>query len=177
MTAWHPFPSCTHLFRYLYVFSTFKPLWGGFILKMEHHCSRQDGWGYMGPWRKEGSKKREKREKKRDWQREIEKNVWEAESQIEKVVFKMDASSCSEPQRKREKVTTILLNYTSPSGYRSLCLTIEFSRVGRGFIFRLESVHLTLSSCLTSLRPSFLSFCDKPLISDVIEVGKKTLIV
>lgn len=30
--------------------------------------------------------------------------------------FKMGASSCSMPQKKRGKVTSFLLNYTSPSG-------------------------------------------------------------
>lgn len=101
--------------------------------------------------------KRKEREKKGMAERNRKKCLRGRES--DKVVFKMDASSRSKPQRKREKVTTILLNYTSPSGQRSLCLTIEFRRVGRGFIIRLKSVQshpLFLSYSFVSLFPLFL---------------------
>ncbi len=63
----------------------------------------------MGPHKREVRKRETKDGKK------IEKNVRGRESDKESG-FKMDASSCSKPQRKRGKVTTILLNYTSPSG-------------------------------------------------------------
>lgn len=138
-----------------YKFSTFNPLRGGFILKIEYHAASrmvEVTWGHKG--RKCQRKEREKR----DWQRKIEKKCLRG-GESDKVVFKMDASSRSKPQRKREKVTTILLNYTSPSGQRSLCLTIEFRRVGRGFIIRLESVQshpLFLSYSFVSLFSLFL---------------------
>lgn len=68
-------------------------------------------WGHMGEDSMRGERKRER---KKDW-RETEKNARGRELDTESG-FKMDASSCSKSQRKRGKVTTILLNYTSPSG-------------------------------------------------------------
>lgn len=71
----------------------------------------------MEPYgRGEHGRTEKEREKKRDQKREIEKKCVRGRETDRESGFKMDASSCSKPQRKRGKVTAILLNYTSPSG-------------------------------------------------------------
>lgn len=69
-------------------------------------------WSHMG----EESMRGEREKKKKDWKRDRKKKCVRGRETDRESGFKMDASSCSKPQRKRGKVTTILLNYTSPGG-------------------------------------------------------------
>lgn len=70
-------------------------------------------WGHMGEDSVRGERKREKRGTGGE---KLKKKCVRGRELDTESGFKMDASSCSKPQRKRGKVTTILLNYTSPSG-------------------------------------------------------------